>query len=95
MSTIATALAMRALINRTEPGRSKKTNWAKTLAIIILSGLAAGSVAYVFGRMAFLGSKGGGGVGTALLRSAFLPGLPHFYLLRGVWGVAKALMGLK
>ena len=93
MDPLTTVLAMKGLVQRIAPGRSKKTNWAKTLAVIILSGLASGAVAYTFGRLAFLAPKPG--MAAGLLRSAFIPGLPHFYLLRGVWGVMKALVGLK
>lgn len=92
MSPLVTARFLQSLRARTDAKRSKKTNWAKTLTVLILSGLAAGGTVYAFTRLAALTRAG---VPLALARAATVAAFPQFYLVRSVWRVMARLLGLK
>lgn len=78
MSPLEQTRFMRGLISRDAPERSKKTNWGKTLSIILISSLAAGGVAFAVGKLLAM-SRGASAGLQAMLGAAAIPRLPTIW----------------
>lgn len=76
MDTLDAARYMKGLVERTSRDSSRRTNWAKTFAVIALTAFATAAVGYLGLRLAGLFSRGrmSGLLGTAALVAGF-PGL--------------------